>query len=223
MSLLEDSVVLTQTELAAILSLGGKSSLYGFASEQNIPTEEQMMDALCTLTRDGMVVLGENAVELRQDLYQVILPVLEAKCVLVLYNASGIVETLYYLGNGITAMELAMTGSCSLAYMDETELLEHLCGHGCIRCYDEKYPVRGKEFMTAFNLETPQEQLLEQANFLLTLVDVEHQTVVAWIRGIRQIMEPWMEAVDCGDRRTSVLTERNLDKELKLLLGGVQE
>lgn len=216
-----DGLTLSQKELSAMLALGGKRDFYGFLSDQDPYTEEQLWNTCCGLMSDGLMTLSGGRFQLREDLYQVVVPILDAAYVLVLWGHSGKAEVMYYFGEHPVAVELALTGACSLRPLDEAMLLADLRERSCIQFYDPEYPVMGKPVLPDQCLDTPVEQLLSGSDFLLTLLHMERQTVTAWLRGTRQGMEPWLETVGRSECRSSVLTEENLIRALEKVLEEV--
>lgn len=215
-----DGVLLSPEEFSAILMLGGKQSFYGFLPEREISRQE-LWSICCTLAADGLLVSTGAQFQLREDLYQVLLPILEARYVLVFRGSSGGPQVMYYLGRNPTAVEKTISGQYALRHLELPEILQELRLR--VRLYDPAYPVRGNRLCSGWTLDTPPEQLAEKCEFLLTLVDMECRRTAGWLRGARQQMEPWGELCTDSVHTAEILTGSSLKELLEKMLEGVQK
>lgn len=213
MSIYQDGLILRSEELMALLALNGKERFYSYLPQQEEFTEEQVWAACCTLTEAGLIRQNNGRFQLRQDLYDVIVPIVRAKRALVLREREIQPSAIFYgAGSGVVSLEAANFYGYSLSAMDEQTFLKDLMARACMRFCDAG---RGADFApTGAALDTPEERLLSEADYLLTSVDTGTGAVYGWLRGLRLNDGLWIETAGPEGVRAAEMTKEHFQEEL---------
>ena len=223
MSIYHDGLVLSHRELSALLALGGKMSFYGYVPEEAGFTEDQLWNICCDLVAEGMMTERNGRFQLREDLFHVLIPLLEAEHALILRAGKVEPEVIYYLGEHVIAVEPTTLRGYSLCALEQQDFFEDLMNRSCIAFHDVDNVAATSPPVSDFNLQATVEQMLGQGDFLLTQVSLASGRTEAGLRGSRQAAERWLEVARKDEAYAVLLTQENLRVELLRMIKDVTQ
>ena len=191
---------LTMTEVAAILSLAGKGTLFGFQTED---AQSLMADgfwnACCRLMRDSMMTQVNGKFRLSKELAEVMRPVCQAGSALVLTPGSDQhTQVIYYVADTVCAMENTGSGRCVLRAIECGEIASDLVDHVELIFPDHLPEPEEQPPMLTIVVEDSREKLLEGAVLLAERFDITAGIRTGWIRIVEQGLFSWLQWADHG-------------------------
>lgn len=221
MSNYHEGCQLTLSEIAAVMSLAGKSTMVGFQSgDVESLSAEKIWSACCALMNDGMMTQIDGKFRLCRELVEVLQPMCQARTVLVLTPGSDLyAQVICYGADTVTTMVHTSYGRYLLTALGQEELAEEL-GDLAELSYPEQKPTEEDAAPAAPLLEDPREVLLQGARFLLEQLDPETGRRTGWVRVLEQGLFSWIQWTDKGKLCCEPLTKEGFDKLLLALLRG---
>ena len=216
----QDGIVLRHQELVALLALGGKRRFYCYRPEEAAYTEEEIWSICCSLMAEQMITQIDGQFGLRQDLYDVVMPILQADRALTLYIQSKEPSVIFYIAYEGVAVKSTIFGRYSMQAMRDEDIVEELMAHDGIHYYDSIIPAQAANGLEQIPFCTSREQLIEQSDFLITVLKPDDGKIRAWLRGVQIGLEPWLQIADANETKQMVLTRENLCAGIIMLIRG---
>lgn len=222
MSEFQEAYRLSMDEILTILYLGGKETLFGFRPENMEPlTQQRMWMACCRLLEDGAMTQEDGDYWLDPDVLEIMLPLRDAKNVLILTPANdGCSQVAYYIADRITAMEPVIFGGYSLRTLAYEHLNGSILSHLGLKFQTPELPEPEIVPQTGMHKLTQLDKLLGNAEFVLECMDAQKNFRKGWLRGFQQGLELWLEWTKGAAMRLMPLTPEGLGKALEELIRG---
>lgn len=216
----QDGIMLRHQELIALLALGGKQKLYCYCPEAAMYTEEEIWSTCCGLMAEQMITQIDGQFGLRKDLYDVVMPILQADRALTLYIQSKEPSAIFYVAHDVVAVKSTIFGRYSMQAMADEDVVEDIMTRDGIHYYDSIIPAQETNRLEPIPFCTSQEQLIEQSDFLITVVNPCDGKIRAWLSGVQNGTEPWLQIADEAGTKSMILTQKNLRAEITGLIRG---
>lgn len=210
---------LTMDEIAAVVSLAGKSGMVGFRrSDVENLTPERLWDACCRLMRDAMMTQADGKFRLSRELAAVMRPVCQADSVLMLTPASDLyAQMIYYAADQVCAMKRTTFGRFVLRAMERHEMVEDLEAHLELSYPDEMPEPQDQPPDMTVTAASGRGELLEGALFLLERIEPGTGLRTGWVRVLEQGMLSWLQWTENKDIGCVPLTKQALSELLQTL------
>ncbi len=211
--------ILSVSEIAAILSLAGRTQFVGLTQSQPEQLRPQaLLNGCCTLLRDRMLTQADGRYRLSAGLADVMEPVCTAQMVLVLFPGRGHRgRRLFHVGRSITMMEQSIRGVI-LRHLEPQELSGIL--------WENMEPCPAQIHSEAGPLppdaSASRELLFRDASSLLEKQDPQTGKRLDWLRLRRQeLQDAWLEWTDHGAVRQAPLNRKTFAGAVDQMLKGV--
>ena len=216
----QDGIMLRHQELVALLALGGKQQFYCYCPNVSAYTEQELWSSCCNLMAEQMMTQVNEQFQLREDLYDVIMPILQADKALVFRIRKMEPSVIFYVANEAVAVESTIFGRYSMQMMEVEDVIERIMTQNCIHYYDSVSHPTGENEMESAAFHMPERQLVEQSIFLLTWVEPDDGKIRGWLRGVQNGAEPWLQVADETGTKSMILTQENFRAEVTKLVRG---
>lgn len=219
MSAYHEGYQLTMDEIAAVVSLAGKQSMFGFQSEEiGQLTAEKLWDACCGMLRDNMLTQIGGKFRLNGELATVMRAICEANTVLSLMPGSDLhAQVLFYVADTVTAVERTPFGRYVLRAAAPEDLADIITEH-----MELTYPETAASVEwppeTALDWDAPQQTLLSGALFLVERLDAAQGKRTGWLRVTEQGVMRYLQWVKGTQLHCEPLTKDALTAALQMLL-----
>ena len=209
----QERLLLSHRELVALLAMGGQKRFYGYDLNRETCTREQVWNVCCELMEEGLITQTNGQFQLREDLFRVIIPLLDVKRILVFRKNRPEPLCMYYVGSGVTEMEVTMSGQYSLRALQAEMLPEKFLD---IEELDYCLPdgmEAGPPPEIEGDLSVPVEKLLEPGCPMWSFLD-RNGDMQCRIRVRQTTLASWLEIADKVGCRSAILTRETLKTAL---------
>ncbi len=220
MSHYQEGCQLRFDEIAAVLSLAGRTSIVGFQTEEMAGLNQQVIwNACARLLRDQMMTQTEGKFRLCRELVDVMQPICQANLVLALTPKSDLLpQTIYYIADRVVSMERTAYGRYTLTPLGPEDLLCDIQDRMELE-YPEEPALDGELEIDVQHTDT-REKLLSSAVFLVEQLDGMTGARKNWLRLVRQGVDQWLQWTQGETLCCEALTKELLDKQLQALRRG---